>query len=275
MSTPNVGLRRGNRLFEAVYSRFVLGNPVLHSLLLRLLLPDQNVDVDLLGSTLRINKRKEAGYWRAARVAKSSAVFYYEASCLVTLALVLRPGDTFVDIGANVGLFSAALTRIRRLHPSVRFYAFEANPDTATRLRATLKGGDVTVFAVPLSNHDGPLTFVAGTTSLTFGVARSDANLQLERQTVPLQAKRLDAMDLVGDSLVLKIDVENHERQVLEGATGLFDAGRVRAVFIDGYADSGIPPFLTRRGFALFDAATLEPGPSYRLLALRDKEAGP
>ena len=270
-----VGLQRGSRLFEAIYSRVVLGNPWVHAALLHLLLPDENTDVDLLGTRLRINKRKEAGYWRAASVARSSSIFFYEASCLLSLALVLRPGDTFVDVGANVGLYSAALGRVRTLHPSVRFYAFEANADTATRLRATVKDRDVDVFDVALSNHDGPLTFVSGTTSLTFGVAQSDAKLQLKQLTVPLHARRLDAMDIVGDSLVLKIDVENHERQVLEGAAGLFDAGRVKAVFIDSYADSEVPRFLTRRGFALFDATTMAPGPSPRLLAIRTEESAP
>jgi hypothetical protein len=67
----------------------------------------------------------------------------------------------------------------------------------------------------------------------------------------------------------MKIDVENHERQVLEGATGLFDAGRVKAVYLDGYADPGVPHFLVERGFALYDGLSLAPGPATTLLAVR------
>lgn len=267
-------IRRGNRLFEALYSHFVLGIPWFHAALIRVLLPDVELPVELFGSRLQINKRKEAGYWRAYRMAKSSPVLWNESGALVSLALILAPGDTFVDIGANVGLFSSSLSRYRHLHPSVRFYAFEANPDTARRLRRSVPAGEVTVFDVALSDRAGILKFVKGTTSLTFGVADSGGALQLNEGTLEVTARRLDEMDILGDSLVLKVDVENHERQVLDGASGLFDAHRVKAVFIDAYADPSIPKFLTERGFVLFDGRSMEPGSSSNLLAIRaDKMA--
>jgi hypothetical protein len=81
-------------------------------------------------------------------------------------------------------------------------------------------------------------------------------------------------MDILGSSLVLKIDVEAHERQVLEGATGLFEAGRVKAVFLDDYADPAVPAFLTQRGFVLFDGRSLSPGPASTLLAIRSDRIG-
>jgi FkbM family methyltransferase len=266
-------IQRGNRLFESLYSRFVLGVPWIHRALIRFLLPDVELPVELFGSRLQINKRKEAGYWRAHRVARSSPVLWNESGALVSLALILAPGDTFVDVGANVGLFSSSLARYRRLHPSVRFYAFEANPDTAGRLRRSVPAG-VTVFDVAMSNRTGTLRFVKGSTSLTFGVADSGGAHQLNEGTVEVAARRLDEMDILGDSLVVKIDVENHERQVLEGAAGLFDAARVKAVYLDNYADPAVPQFLTDRGFTLFDGRTLMPGCTSSLLAVRSDTIG-
>jgi FkbM family methyltransferase len=262
-------VRRGNRVFEFLYSRLVLRSPWLHASVIRLLLPDMDERVELFGSALHINKRKEAGYWRAQRLARSSPVLWRETGSMISLALILEPGDTFVDVGANVGLFSSCLVRFRSVQPSMRFYAFEANPDTALRLAESLPAGQVVVAVLALSDRDGPMTFVHGSTSLTFGVAESAGAQRLGTRSVQVDARRLDGLDIEGDSLVLKIDVENHERQVLDGAAGLFDAGRVKAVYLDGYADPAIPQLLTERGFSLFDGRSLRAGPSSTLLAIR------
>jgi FkbM family methyltransferase len=245
-----------------------------HASLVHLLLPGVDDVVDLFGSSLHINKRKEAGYWRANRLARSSPVLWRETGSLISLALLLQPGDTFVDVGANVGLYSSCLVRFRKLQPSVRFYAFEANPDTATRLARSVEAEEVVVAGIALSDRDGPLTFVHGSTSLTFGVAGSPGSQRLGSSSVQVEARRLDGLEIEGDSLVLKIDVEDHERQVLDGAAGLFEAGRVKAVYLDGYADPAIPQLLTDHGFLLFDARSLTSGPSSTLLAVRSDELG-
>jgi FkbM family methyltransferase len=263
------GVVRGNRVFEALYSNLVLRVPAVHATLIRLLLPDADARVELFGSALRINKRKDAGYWRAHRLARSSPILWHETASLLSLALILQPGDTFVDIGANVGLYSATLSRLCHMLPSVRFYAFEANPDTARRLRAGLAGSGVEVFDVALSDRDGTLDFVEGSTSLTFGVADAHGALQLRGRTRALHARRLDQMGIIGSSIVMKIDVEGHELQVLGGAFRLFAAQRVKAVYLDGYADPEVPAFLTERGFELFDGLTMAPGPASSLLAVR------
>jgi FkbM family methyltransferase len=260
---------RGNRWFEAMYSRLFLEHPRLHAVLIHLLLPDEDARIELFGSPLVINKRREAGYWRAYRTARSSAVLCHETGSLLSLAMLLQPGDTFVDVGANVGLYSAAFARMRHLRPGLRMYSFEANPDTARRLQAGLTGQGVTAFAIALSDRDGTLTFVEGSTSLTFGVAESGGDLQIRGRTRSVTARRLDHMGILGDSIVLKIDVENHERQVLQGAEGLFVARRVKAVYLDGYSDPVVPQFLLGHGFELFDGLTLEPGQSQTLLAVR------
>jgi FkbM family methyltransferase len=267
-------VRRGSRVFEFLYSHLVLSSPRVHAALIRLLLPDVDERVELFGSELHINKRKEAGYWRAHRLARSSPVLWRETGALISLALILQPGDTFVDVGANVGLFSSCLVRFRKMQPSVRFYAFEANRDTAIRLAQSVPAEEVLVADVALSDRDGPLTFLRGSTSLTFSVAPSPGVRPVGSDSVKVEARRLDGLEIEGDSLVLKIDVENHERQVLDGAAGLFDAGRIKAIYLDDYADPGIPSLLTDRGFSLFDARSLRPGPSSTLLAIRTDELG-
>jgi len=82
---------------------------------------------------------------------------------------------------------------------------------------------------------------------------------QSRSQTIKLTTKRLDQFDFKGNSLVLKIDVEDHEFAVLQGASSLFDEGRVRAVYLDGYASASIPDWLRQRGFSLYHGRNLRP----------------
>jgi hypothetical protein len=86
---------------------------------------------------------------------------------------------------------------------------------------------------------------------------------------VRIRAQRLDNVPIEGDSIVMKIDVENHEAEVLRGAERLLGSGRVKAVYIDGYADAAIPGFLRKLDFVLFDGNTLGPTtPDRKLLAI-------
>ncbi len=147
-------VRRGSRVFELLYSPLVLSIPWVHAALIRLLLPDVDEQVERFGSELHINKREEAGYWRAHRLARSSPFLWREMGALISLALILQ------DVGANVGLFSSCLVRFRKLQPAVRFYAFEANRDTAIMLAQSVPAEEVLVAGMAVSDRDGPLAFV-------------------------------------------------------------------------------------------------------------------
>lgn len=50
----------------------------------------------------------------------------YEPHVTRCLAILLRPGDTFLDVGAHIGFFSLVASSL--VGPSGRVYAFEANP---------------------------------------------------------------------------------------------------------------------------------------------------
>ena len=240
-------------------SHFIVGHPRLRRWLTGLMAPPGERFVTLLGTRLWIAPRLEHGYWRAGKNALNSNVFRYETAGIINLAMLLSEGDTFVDIGANVGLFSATLSRVERLGRGVRFYAFEANPDTFVRLCKGLEGASVEARQTALSDHAGTLVFVPGGVSNAFTTLdhAGDWNIRNEEQEVV--CRRLDEEKLEGDRLILKIDVEGQEASVLSGAEGLFEAGRVKAVYLDGFQDKDIPDRLASRGFELFDGWTLEP----------------
>lgn len=257
------------RPFLYLKNRLIDRHPRLRRLLLRALVPNQDVPISFLSARLIVNSREEVGYLRAAKMSENSVVLRDELPVLLTLALLLEPGDTFLDIGANVGLYTAVLSKVKWIYPGVKFFAFEPHPQTFSRLRRSLENTNAVLGDFALSDHNTELEFSEGGGSWTFSATRSSSFFQKRSHTRRVFAKRLDSIEIAGDSIVLKIDVEGHEVQVIEGATGLIEAGRVKAIYVDGYADPNLPARLERMGFVLFDGRTLEPGHAvFSLLAI-------
>ena len=53
--------------------------------------------------------------------------------------MILSKGDSFVDVGANIGIFSSIIARYKPFLSLEGVYAFEANPDTFGRRRRMQK----------------------------------------------------------------------------------------------------------------------------------------
>jgi FkbM family methyltransferase len=257
----------------SLIDRYFLKQPKLRRWVTRLLEGDWDSDVSLLGATVRVNSIKEHGFLRTSRFVTASSLLRDELPVILNLAGLLADGDTFVDIGANVGIFCLTLARLQRILPGTRFHAFEPGPDTFTRLSAQAQPLGVIAHNVALSDHNGTLEFVAGAVSNIFTTVDNANAWSIPEERVSVPCRRLDEMEIPGDSLVLKIDVEGQEKQVLDGAAALFRAQRVKAVYFDDYKDKAIETFLRDHNFSFHDGTTLEPAPNgaRRLLALRQK----
>ncbi len=246
------------RFIDWLLDRYFIKRPRFRRFVTRLIERDTDRQIDLCGTTLHINSIKEHGYLRAARMGQSSSVFQQEVAVLINLAFLLEPGDTFIDIGANVGLYSRTMARFAHLVPGFRVYSFEPHPDTYQRLAQALPAG-VQAEQVALSDRSGTLEFVEGVVSHVFTASTKANNYHVPGQTRPIPTQRLDECGIQGDSLVIKIDVEGQEKEVLLGMTGLLQAGRVKALYLDGHEDLSIEDMLRSFGFRLFDGRTLEP----------------
>ena len=256
-------------LFWKTVGRF----PFVRVLLTRLFVRARDMDVQLFGAPLRINSREEIGLARAGRQSVHNVIFRDEVATLLNLSLLLQPGDVFVDIGANVGLYSSIMSRFANAFPTSRFIAIEPNPETAKRLRESVRNSPVTVLNLGLSDRETELAFLPGITSGVFKVVEPG-----QAGATMVRCQKLDSLAIPEGDLVLKIDVEAHELQVLNGAEGLLQSGRVKVVYLDGYSSELIPPLLRRHGFKFFDGRTLIPAngeaPPYSLLGIHHTRLG-
>lgn len=134
----------------------------------------------------------------------------------------LKPGDVFVDIGANIGLFT--LLAARRVGDMGHVHAFEPCSETYQRLLDNVKLNrfeNVSCYSLALSNR-------AGTFRMSKSLDGYDAWNSLAQPTMgssftieDVDAVMLDAFlqerRLVGHVDMVKIDVEGWESHVLSG----------------------------------------------------------
>ena len=149
---------------------------------------------------------------------------YYEVDATATLDRLLRRGDCYIDVGANLGFL--ALTASRAVGFEGRVLAFEPNPTLAARLTRALRVNEidnVTVFEHALGSVDALATLDIGSHSGT-------ANLRgAEPGAITVNVRRGDSVvtDLQSDTWVLaKLDVEGYELRVLQGFTSLIQRPR-------------------------------------------------
>jgi FkbM family methyltransferase len=134
-----------------------------------------------------------------------------------------RGCDVFIDVGANIGLYSVLVAR--RPKPP-RIVAFEPDPRNYDQFRANLLINGVTAAVethrLAVSNRSSVAFRLASATST--GESRVDPN---DPEAVELPAVRLDEfLPLTGRAIFIKIDIEGHELAALTGMAGLLRANR-------------------------------------------------
>jgi FkbM family methyltransferase len=147
----------------------------------------------------------------------------------------LKPGMTFVDIGANCGYFTYLAAA--RVGASGRVLAVEPSPRVADILEAALRENNlanVTLARTALGRTSGELTLYVPPEALANHAPTAIATPGWSPIAVPvrtlddlLDEQRIDRVD------VLKVDVEGYEGEVLRGAERSLQSGRIRAMLIE------------------------------------------
>lgn len=184
----------------------------------------------------------------------------------------LRPGDVFVDVGANVGYYTLLAATITG--DAGRVYALEASPEIFAELKRNLMLNpelhNVDAICKAASSGPGRLRMWMGDStnrgaSTTVDAVAASSGLELEAE---VECDALNHLIPTKDLLrarLIKIDVEGAERRVLEplrgllqdfsadtewlvelnpviAETGVADVEQIYAMFIaSGYAAYSIP----------------------------------
>lgn len=256
--------------------KFYNKSPKFRIFLMKLLYGCQDVLVNLFGLQLYINSLRENGYFRASRMVLKSSLLRDEVSILLNLSTLLRDGDSFIDVGANIGLFSSIIARYSKFTNLQGIYAFEANNETFKRLEINSKKYGFEAFNIGISNQECELMFVDGAVSHVFTTTENASRYNIKSKTTSVKCKPLDKINIKGNSIIIKIDVEGQELKVLEGARSFFEAQRVKAIYLDGFTNTKeVLGFLDKYNFYLFDGRTLEEinGEVFSLLAVHEAYA--
>ena len=159
----------------------------------------------------------------------------YEAGTLHVMERVLREGDVFMDIGANIGLMSLAASKFVGEGGTV--YSFEPVPSTYRILRRNIEINNVMNVktyskAVGSKREEKNIYWMYG--------GKSGAATMIEPQKdtyyCKVEVETVDGFVRDNDINVLrliKIDVEGWELEVLKGAKELLSSDKAPVVIIE------------------------------------------
>lgn len=167
--------------------------------------------------------------WLERRAYFSGQLYQRDLEFAVTT--ILREGDCFIDIGANIGL--VALLAASRIGRSGRLIAIEANPTVFARLKDHL---DSNALAMPAEAINVALGADSSTALMHVSQGHAGTGtLTLGGGTIKVCIRPADDVISVpnrNQPLCVKIDVEGYEGRVVAGMSSLLSRENV-AVFIE------------------------------------------
>lgn len=159
----------------------------------------------------------------------------HEAHITDVLLEFVEAGDVCVDVGANIGYFANIVASL--VGPKGMVFAFEPELKNYETLKinadlANRYGGRVLPVRAAVSSRSGKLRVILGEhrTYHRVEACASDAGAEECVRSVRLDEELADHCTRVR---VLKIDVEGHEPQVLEGCRGFLKAGLIQHIILE------------------------------------------
>jgi len=178
----------------------------------------------------------------------------------------LRPGDVFVDVGANIGLFT--LIAASCVGPKGKVVAFEPTKVTYTRLVENIRLNNlsnVSCVNLALSDRSGHVDLIQSTDGFDAWNSLAEPTMgktfSSERVEVVEWDRYARTHNLAGLVTMMKIDVEGWEQRVLAGGKEVFarpDAPVLQVEFTDAAAKAArsscrnLYEFLQSLGYRMF-----------------------
>ncbi|MCL5270698.1 MAG: FkbM family methyltransferase [bacterium] len=191
----------------------------------------------------------------------------YEPATLAVLRRALRPGDVYVDVGAQIGAIAAAAAPL--VGSRGRMVLFEPDPRAFALLKANLAPVDARARAAAPSVNlfNEACSEAAGRRTLNLAPILGQSNLDgihpdpaagYVEVTVCRLDDRLRELGLERIRL-LKMDIEGHELWALRGMAEWLEAGRIDCVIVEknawaleqlGYTPAHLNSFFAACGYA-------------------------
>jgi FkbM family methyltransferase len=155
----------------------------------------------------------------------------YEESSMKFLIKYLRPDDVFVDVGANVGVYTVLAAGVC----GARVHAFEP---VSLAYRALQDNVSLNGLKDRVTLHKCGVGSQRSAAFITTSRKGSNA-ISIGNGHGPVEEIEINALDqMLGADVpeMIKVDVEGYEEQVLLGAINLLTSGRVNVVIVEGIA---------------------------------------
>jgi FkbM family methyltransferase len=173
-----------------------------------------------------------------------------EPTVLHAIQSILKPGDIFVDAGANIGIYTALAGRL--VGANGRVIAVEMMPETANILRSHIAMnhlGNATVIEYALADTKGKHVVACvppgqyGQASIASGAVEDRVKVDVE--TITLDAILADTHEVH----LMKMDLEGAEELALSGAKNTLN--RLQAVIFEDWGNARLSDIFRANGFSV------------------------
>lgn len=177
--------------------------------------------------------------------------FLHEAGAVATVLPYMREVDVVFDVGANTGFFSLLAKAVRPRSKVIAVEPSEANFSVLTR-NIELNGVDIEAVRAAVTNESKVVTLfdypdVSYSASLQAEWREGTVRRQVQGVTLDELAESHGAFNR---RVLVKIDVEGHEVQVLQGAQRLITSTPVFLIeIIRDYVADGVRELLSPNSF--------------------------
>jgi FkbM family methyltransferase len=188
----------------------------------------------------------------------------FEPEVLASLRGLIKPGAVVLDIGANVGYFTAYMSRL--VGDSGVVHAFEPEPRNFSLLNRNIAAnGLANVVVHQMALGDREETGVLHISDFSGGMHRLYDSFCCGENVVEVPIRRLDSMFTPGQVAAIKIDVEGFEPFVLSGGKSLIDGqeiGIVSEYCPPAILEAGASPLKFLENLREWGLSAYEPGAS-------------
>jgi FkbM family methyltransferase len=219
-------------------------------------LPDRYFQFRFPGGRIYLNLKMHRGML-------SRALGMYEPAKMEAVLKLLKPGSTFIDIGANIGDFSLLAASVTG--SAGRVLAFEPEATNCCLIKRNIELNEyknIEVFQLALSDSNGEASLYLGDRCDYHSLLKD----QPERKAgvIAVKTRTLDSfLEEFGQDRVdmIKVDVEGAELKVLRGAREMLRRNPNVVILLELHPRMGVNPaevcdFLRQLGLSLFQMSS-------------------